>query len=143
MLRLAHELSTQSKLVKHPHATPVQWVPALQVDWQLRHCPPDPPHCVSRAPATQAPPVARLVQQPPLQPVFAPPQSPWHECRVSEHAASDGQSAATLQPHRPLTQALPTLWPAQLVQRPPLAPQAAPAVPVTQVPPEQQPPLQG
>jgi hypothetical protein len=32
------------------------------------------------------PPVARFEQQPPLQPVFAPPQSCWHEWIAIEQA---------------------------------------------------------
>jgi hypothetical protein len=77
-----------------------------------------------------------------LQPVFAPPQRPWHECSGIEHALRDWQSPAALHPHTPLTHALLFAWPAQLTQAPPFVPHAEAAVPVTHVPEEQHPPLQ-
>jgi hypothetical protein len=50
--------------------------PGLQPVWQSLHWPPVEPHRVSLDPATQVPPLVRSVQQPPLHPVFAPPQRP-------------------------------------------------------------------
>jgi len=70
-----------------------------------------------------------------------PPQSCTHEWITSEQAWSEAQSVATLQPQRPLTHAVLVLWAAQSVHWPPLVPHAAAAVPATQVPFEQQPPL--
>lgn len=114
--------------------------PGLQPVWQSLHWPPVPPHCVSLLPATHVPPLARFVQQPPLHPVLAPPQSPWHVCRAVEHALSAGQSAATLQPHTPLTHAVLALCTEQFVQSPPPVPHADAERPLVQVPAEQHPP---
>jgi hypothetical protein len=133
----------QSSVVMHPHVFCGirQRGPGPQAVLQFSHCPPDPPHVVSTLPWTQFPPVCMFVQQPPLHAVFSPPQSCWQVCRKFEHAFSVGQSAATLHPHRPPTQADPALCDAQLLHAPPFVPQAVPAVPGTHVPPEQQPPL--
>jgi hypothetical protein len=54
-----------------------------------------------------------------------------------------GQSLFALQPHAPATQAVPIVLPAQLTHAAPLAPHSLAAVPLTQVPPVQQPPLHG
>jgi hypothetical protein len=126
----------------HAHALPRHRGPGLHPVWQLAHCPPVPPHCVSLVPAAQVPPPARLVQQPPLHPVFAPPQSPWHECSPGEHAVSAAQSAATLQPHAPLTHAVLVLCAEQLTHAPPPVPHADAARPLAHVPFAQHPPLQ-
>jgi len=81
------------------------------------------------------------VQHPPLQAVLAPPQSVWHEWIVNEQAVSEAQSVPALQPQSPPTHARLVLPDAQSVQAPPFVPQAAAAVPTTQMPPAQQPPL--
>jgi hypothetical protein len=84
-----------------------------------------------------------LVQQPPLHPVFAPPQRPSHECRVVEHALSAAQSAATLQPHAPFTHAVPFDADVHDTHAAPFVPHAGPARPDTHVPFEQHPLWQG
>src|SRR5262249_43633973 len=142
LVREPQELvSMQSRLVTHAHARLTQWGPGPQADWQFWHWPPVLPHWLATVPCTHWPPVAMFLQPPPLQPVLLPPQSCSHECRGIEQALSAWQSVAALQPHTPATHALFEAWPAQFVQAPPLVPQAAPAVPVTQVPALQQPPL--
>jgi hypothetical protein len=82
-----------------------------------------------------------LVQHPPLHPVLAPPQSDWHEWIASEQAVIEAQSVAALQPQSPATHALLVPCVAQSLHAPPFVPHAAAAVPVTQVPFAQQPPL--
>ena len=85
-------------------------------------------------------PPSMFEQQPPLQGVLAPPQSPSHWWSAVEHALSRGQSAATLQPHVPPTQAVLLGCAEQLTHPPPLVPHAPAAVPPTHVPFAQQPP---
>lgn len=96
---------------------------------------------MSTFPCMHCPPVMRFEQHPLLQPVLAPPQSCWHEWMASEHALRVAQSVAALQPQAPPTH--PMLLPGvtQSVHMPPLVPHAAPAVPATQVPFAQHPPL--
>lgn len=96
------------------------------------------PHALSDVPATQLP-FAAALQQPPLQ-----------GCIVSQdvvqaplrQAIPDGQSFAWTQPQAPPTHCEPLALPAHVAHALPFVPHASGAVPATQVPFEQQPPLQ-
>jgi hypothetical protein len=82
------------------------------------------------------------LQQPPLQ-VSPPAQLVPHWCVVVLHAVPEGQSFDVVQPQlAPPRQAVPVGLPVQSEQVAPVAPHAAGAVPPTQLPDEQQPPLQ-
>jgi hypothetical protein len=116
-------------------------VPSLQAV----HRPPFEPQAAFEVPATQAPSVAPpgTRQQPPLQAWLAL-QVVVHWLVLVSHAKPAGQSLALTQPHSPLVQASPTVFPVQSSQTP-LVPQAVSAVPTLQDPlvaAEQQPPLQ-
>jgi hypothetical protein len=100
--------------------------------WQL---PPLAPQVGLLVPATQLPPE----QQPPLHGCIDEHELV-HLCVDPSHACPLGQSLAELQPHVPATQAFsePIV---QSVQAPPVLPHTPAALPMTQVPPLQQPPL--
>jgi hypothetical protein len=84
-------------------------------------------------------------QQPPLQNVCSEsPQVDSHTCETMLQARSSEQSAAELQPHlTPPRHTWPLKLMPQLTHAAPLSPHAPVALPVTQVLPEQQPPLHG
>jgi hypothetical protein len=62
---------------------------------------------------------------------------------VVSHVCPAKQSPSPLQPHAPETQTCPATFLVQLAHASPAAPHASVAVPETQVPDEQQPPLHG
>jgi hypothetical protein len=129
-------------LLPHAQAFATQWGPGPQPLWQSLHWTPVPPHWLSTLPGWQVPPASRFEQQPPLHPVFAPPQRPWHWCSAVEQAFNDAQSVATLQPQAPFTQAKLFAWELHGTQAPPPVPHAEPERPDTQLPFWQQPPWQ-
>jgi hypothetical protein len=124
-----------------PHFEARQRWPLLEMV-QSAHNPAAAPQALLPVPAAHTP----LEQQAPLHgwAALQPVVQTW---LVLSQAAPDEQSPGLLQPHAPppatVTQAEPTPFPEQLWHDPPVAPQAPCAVPRTQMPPWQQPPLQG
>lgn len=105
-------------------------------------------HEVLAVPELQVPPVA-AEQQPPLH-GWADPQSAVQVLVAVSHAAPAamavawGQSAVSLHPHAPATQACPAAAAVQSKHRAPSVPQLSAAAPAWHVPAaEQQPPLHG
>jgi hypothetical protein len=130
----------QSAEVMQPQPTPVtHWWPLAFVEQsvQLR---PFVPHAVGEVPGEHMPPV----QQPPLHACDAV-QVVVHWCIVVLQAEPIAQSVVPLQPQLPppvtAEQRVPFGLVVQSLQEPPEAPQVVCAVPATQVPAEQQPPL--
>jgi hypothetical protein len=131
----------QSLLVVQPQVPPpvavtqAEPTPLPAQPWQL---PPLLPQAVGSVPGAQLP----ERQQPPLQGCTGL-QSVVQWCVERSQDCCAGQSAGPLQPQPPATQAVPVGPALQSMQAKPLAPQVGVAMPALQVPPSQQPPLQG
>jgi hypothetical protein len=135
------EPAGQSPVMLQPHepplASPMQTAP-IELDPQGAQAAPESPHLAVAVPSTQVPPE----QQPPLH-SWVGEQVATHRCVPVLHAESGAQSAGTLQPQAPATQACPEPLAEQSRQALPLPPQALPLIPDEQTVPAQQPPLQG
>jgi hypothetical protein len=125
----------QSAELVHPQL-PVGQTWPLGFAAQLAHAAPVVPHAGATVPGAQVPPL----QHPPLQGCVAS-----HDVVQTPllHAVSAGQSADVLQPQPAARHTCPLVAAVQLAQAAPDVPQAPLAVPATQVPLLQQPPLHG
>lgn len=129
-------LWTHAPALLHAHVCPAE-----QLVGQSMHAAPELPHATFVVPPRHTPLVADE-QHPPLHGIaFEQAIVHWW---FPAHAVADEQSPATLQPHvLPPRHACPVVEPVQSVHAPPVSPHALGAVPATQKPDEQQPPLHG
>jgi hypothetical protein len=137
---MLHAVPGQSVDELQPHALITHACPLADVE-QSRQARPLAPQLAAPVPPLQLP----AEQQPPLHACDAE-QLVVHKCVVVLHAVFIAQSVVAPQPHAPppatISHTVPLGLATQVVHAPPPVPHAVCAVPGTQVPLEQQPPLQ-